>query len=350
MMLFLASSAKAQTQGCSTNGTDLTGDVQSYALCTPQLLDGRNKGGWIILHRAGDQSNNETQCYDPQHAFIANGFLTLLIDKRTQTCQYYPAQAGSTPFSGTYTSAYVQMFNFPITINSDVIIRMKGVGCLSGGCWPALWMLGTGCEFSSWITADNITYGGVQPFVPSGTCNWPTSGEIDIFEQQGSPAGSDTVLDSRCNTFASGGTHAATYTISDSSANFHLYELRWTASSVQFVYDGTVQSGCTFTTNIPPGPMFLNMNIAMVPSASGAGLPANMQIDYVKVCSPSPCNGNGGNTIFFDDFVPQIASSLARPLLNVAKAAASVPNPGTPGVGHGIVPIGFFPIEETLPK
>lgn len=315
LLAFLFGSACALGQtgnACSSNTAANTGSAQSYAFCQPGVFDGRNKGGWIALNRSGDQSNTETQCYSPQNVFIQNGILTLVDRALTETCHYFPATNGVGSETNNFVSGFVQWNTFSFTFG-DILIRAKGPsGISTSNAWPALWLLEADCIYSSKVTADNTAFNGQ-------TCNWPNGGEIDIFEQQGG-----VLTSSRCNSFTGAGNSLNTYTISDSSAAFHIYELRWTAGSEQFFYDGALQSGCTVSgANVPSVPMFFQANIAMTSGGTSTGLPSSMQLDWVKVCQPSPCNGNGGNIVFYDDFVTPIAQTLVRPTARFARMSGS---------------------------
>jgi len=336
--LLLAPACFAQTgNGCSTNTSAPTGSVQSYGLCNPLVINGRNLGGWIALNRTGDQSNTEEECYDPANVFIENGFLTLILKNLSKTCNYFPAQQGSSPQTYPFSSAFVQWNNFSFTYG-DLIVRAKVPGNITTGAWPAIWMLGANCIFSSKVTADNTTFNGK-------TCNWHSSGseEIDIYESS-STIGATS---STCNLFYNGGSTQSGYAVTSPSTQFHLYELRWSAGSLQWYLDGAIQSGCTISSgNVPSTPMFLQMNIAVYTNAATtANLASNMQVDYVKVCQPSPCSGNGGNIIFFDDFVTPIASSALRPISRLARLSGQ----GT--IAPSIAPIpGIFAKNEFVLK
>lgn len=320
LLLWSSMACFGQVNGCSNGSTSLLdGSIQSYGLCLPQTIDGRNKGGWIALNRAGDQSNGEPECYTPGNVTIQNGFLTEIIRSQTGTCHYYPAQSGSASVTGSYKSAFVQWNSFNFTYG-DVLVRAKGPSNagITTGYWPAIWMLGAQCEFTSKLSADNFTFGGTGG-IPSGACNWHSSGseEIDIFEE----VISFGTTQSHCGVFYNGGSAETSYTFTDSSVNFHIYELRWTVGQLQWVLDGTVQSACTFSDPaVPSTPMFLQMNIAAF-SSTTVTAPSSMQVDWVKVCQPSPCNGNGGNIIFYDDFVTPVNPTILRPQARLARFA-----------------------------
>jgi hypothetical protein len=316
-LLFLSGLCAAQSgNACSSNTAAATGSLQSYGYCQPLILDGRNKGGWIALNRTGDQSNSETQCYSPQNVFIQSGILTIIDRSLSKTCLYYPAAVGSGSLTNGFVSGFVQWNTFSFT-GGDVLVRAKGPANTANGGWPAIWLLGANCIYSSKVTGDNTTFNG-------STCNWHATGseELDIFEQ--TPGGGLT--SSMCSYFFNTNTQgAASYSITDSSVNWHIYEIRWiSGTSVQWYVDGVHQAGCDVSTaDVPAGPMFLQMNIAMGPSATSTGLPSSLQLDWVKVCQPSPCDGSGGNIIFYDDFVTPIAASLTRPMAKMARLSGN---------------------------
>jgi beta-glucanase (GH16 family) len=349
---------QAQSQGCSVSGSDTSGDIQTYAYCMPQVLDGRttlynnsfapgavpSKGGWVALNRCGDQSNSERESYYPANVFIQNGILTEELRYEPAPCHYYPAQVGSSSLNNNFSSAFLEWNTFNFTYG-DLQVRLKGPSAtaINNGAWPALWLLGANCETTSKITADNATVAGK-------TCAWSSTGseEIDFFEQNGTTT-------SYCNLYGNSGNTINTYTISDASLAFHVYEVQWTSGSLQFYYDGALQSGCTITgSNVPSTPMFLQMDLAVNSSGTSAATPATMQIDWVKVCQPSPCNSNGSNIVFFDDFVEPTAPVALHPLLRLGAMAAGVARPGAAyglrAVPHFVERVPLFPEEKHVFK
>jgi hypothetical protein len=335
LFLFLASPCFAQTQGCSVSGSDTSGSIQSYAYCQPLVINGRNKGGWIALYRAGDQSNSETECYTPGQVTIQGGYLTLLLKKVVMTCHYWPNQVGTQNFTSAFISGFVQMNTFSFTFG-DILIRAKGPSGTLNGAWPTIFMLGANCEANSKVTADNGTFAGTA-------CNWHSTGseEFDIFEE----TGSSSPTTSTCSFFFNVNTRSNTgYSVTDSSVNWHIYETRWVSGTVTWWLDGVQQSACDQSSaDVPSTPMFLQMNIAATSAATSAAAPSSMQIDWVKVCQPSPCNGNGGNIIFYDDFVTPVQTTLLHPLARVARITGQVIAPNT-------APIPGFLAEVTIPK
>lgn len=144
------------------------------------------------------------------------------------------------------------------------------------GMWPALWMMGTN-----------------DPAV-----GWPACGEIDVMENNGDNTA-----------FVQGSLHYGTtkedatnetgiYDLpsGESTTNFHIYELDWSATSIQWLVDGkiyeTQSSGAPFN-----APFFFIMNLAVGGDYTGTTndsaieasntFPKEMVVDYVRVYEPT---------------------------------------------------------------
>jgi beta-glucanase (GH16 family) len=178
-----------------------------------------------------------------------------------------------------------------------------------GKGWPAFWLLGgngltsgsTGCQFQSvFNTWDN-----------PGNCNWSQdsgspgdSAETDIMEYV-----EPTYTDTNQNLFSNGATNlGSSQTITDGSANFHVYTLHWSNTSLTYAIDGTA-STTHYTTNVPQNPQFIILENRI---QTGAGkvpgtFPQVMTVQYVQVCDGTTCTSPGaagGNNVFFDNFTP----------------------------------------------
>lgn len=211
---------------------------------------------WTVLNRVGDLSNSELQYYLPANVSVASSILS--INSKVQS---FGGQA--------YTSAMVQWTSFNFLYGTIQVSAKMGGG---QGPWPAIWLLGQGCEATNPITADN-----------GGTCQWadPGSQEIDIAEFKSSQythCGQNlitSVLDDAGDSGSFG---------FDATAAFHVYELDWTPSSLVWKVDGRVTR--TVTANVPNTSMFLIMNCAMGGSGgsvSNGTLPVINQFDFVRV-------------------------------------------------------------------
>lgn len=225
-----------------------------------------NPASWSVIHRAGDYSNHEVQCYRPANIRIGNGVLTMTSEAQSILCG--DVDHPRTPYS--YTSAMVQWSTFSFTYGT-VEVRAKTAG--GQGSWPAIWLLGSQCQASNALSADNI-----------GTCNWPNAGseEIDIAEL------ANSTFTSVSHNFFNGSSYFCQQPVTDTSQNWHVYALHWKPDRLSFSIDG-VPADCVFTEGVPSAPMFLIINNAMGGLAgpvNNADFPQSMLIDYVRVYQP----------------------------------------------------------------
>ena len=143
------------------------------------------------------------------------------------------------------------------------------------GTWPAIWMLGTGGR-------------------------WPDDGEIDIMEQKGTSAAEKQQILGTVHTKAynwSGGTlgvaKGASTALPNACTAFNNYQLRWDTDRIVMGVNGveyfTFMNPNNGDRNQWPfnAPQYLILNIAMGGDLGGAidnaALPAQMEIDYVRV-------------------------------------------------------------------
>jgi beta-glucanase (GH16 family) len=212
--------------------------------------------GWIALNRPGDGSNDEAQCYRPANVVEAGGSL-IITSKVDSSC------AGH-----RYTSGMVQWKTANFTFGT-LEFRARFAGGV--GTWPAVWMLGAGCQKSNASTPDNV-----------GTCNWPGPGsqEIDVAEIYG--GGRTSVHQGLITATGTSGCNATT---TDVSTNWHVYKLVWAPGSLTWKIDG--RTTCTVRENVPITPMFVMINTALGGSSGGtiidSTLPAQTFVDYLRV-------------------------------------------------------------------
>ncbi len=143
------------------------------------------------------------------------------------------------------------------------------------GTWPAIWMLGTGGR-------------------------WPDDGEIDILEQKGTAAAEKRQILGTVHTKAynwQGGTkgvaQGASTSLPNACTDFNKYQLTWDADRITI----GVNDVNYFTFSNPKNgdskewpfnaPQYLLLNLAMGGDLGGAisdaQLPAQMEVDYVRV-------------------------------------------------------------------
>lgn len=212
--------------------------------------------------------NSELEYYTsrPENARIANG--NLVIEARQESFGNSAFTSGRIKTEGRIHFMYGTL---------EARIKMPNV---ANGLWPALWTLGTVGEV------------------------WPQVGEIDILEM-GAKAALQANL---ANQYITGATHwenggaqgdtVASYTNpTDLSADYHIYKMVWTNSSITMYIDSTVYF--SFDISNPTAdnrtafhnPHYLLLNLAVggnypnIFSTAGitAPLPADMLVDYVKL-------------------------------------------------------------------
>jgi len=200
-----------------------------------------NNNGW---------GNQEAQYYRAENAVVQGGNLKITAKKEN--------------FGGfEYTSARMKSQDkFEFTYGRVEIRAKLPEG---GGVWPALWMLGA-------------NYSEV---------GWPAAGEIDMMEYAGNNPG---VIQSTLHYpgFSGGnGPHGNT-TVPTVSSEFHIYEFKWSPTTLRFFVDGNEYYTFNNTAATPfNADFFLIFNVAMGGTFGGAISPAfvqsSMEVDYVKV-------------------------------------------------------------------
>ena len=205
--------------------------------------------------------------------------------------------SNTAPYSASWTSARLNTSNnlqsFPYgRIESSMSLPV------GPGLWPAFWALGT-----------NI-----------GSVGWPASGEMDFMENVPASGGlGPTAIrstihggnsSSSCYCGANGIGQSYTFPASDPNGTtvttFHTYGAIWSANMIQFYADNPASVFFVVTaSDIPSGftwdynhPFFLLMNLAVGGTGSWPGPPDNttpspavMQVDYVRVYTPSAIAG-----------------------------------------------------------
>ena len=157
---------------------------------------------------------------------------------------------------GGHTSARLQSWAAPFRSGTDIQIRAKTSG-FEPGAWPAAWTLG-------------------EP-----ESEWPRTGEVDVFEDWGSGADrADFTPQFREHTSVS---RAGTVYAGMTATRWHVYEVRWSGSTLTFLVDGVAVDQEPYA---PTAASTIVLNIAV---GSLGGTPAtpwhdfSMSIDYVRV-------------------------------------------------------------------
>ncbi len=221
-------------------------------------------GKWNVWY--GGAYNNELQLYQSANLSVSNGNLVITSRKETAT-------GPTTPFNQTqktfnYTSGRIECKTDVSASSSSPKVRITARIMLPSGygMWPAFWSYG-------------------DP--------WPTQGEIDILEARGQE-------DNKYQTnYFYGKTsgrnlvrNAVGYVTTDVSLQscYHVYELVWSQSSLQFYFDGQLAQTNTggYVSSLfgktervilnlaVGGDFFSNFNPSLVQ-------PGTMYVDWVKV-------------------------------------------------------------------
>lgn len=205
--------------------------------------------------------------------------------------------SNTAPYSASWTSARLNSGN---NLQSFSYGRIESSMSLpvGSGLWPAFWALGT-----------NI-----------GSVGWPASGEMDYMENVPASGGlgptmiSSTIHggNSSSDCYCGGHGIGKKYTFPATDPNgttvttFHTYGAIWSANMIQFYVDSPASVFFVVTaSDIPSGfmwdynhPFFLLLNLAVGGTGSWPGppdsstpSPAVIQVDYVRVYTPSAVAG-----------------------------------------------------------
>jgi len=259
-------------------------------LSTPALSASNPQ--WFAFNRAGAPNSN-LQCFTPNNVAVSGGNLLIATKAETATCSSFDLP----PAGYDYTSGFVAMRSFSF-LYGTVEVRAKFGGGKGSGAWPVIWMADVSC----------------QPSDPSGTDDHCNQQEIDIAEilhGDFSHANQQIHVD---NFSHNDGCTAAT---TDTSRNFHVYQLDWSPGSLLFRIDGIVT--CAIKQRyIPNTPMYLKVD-TFVGGVGGRvkndSLPWTTKIDYVRVTQ-------GSRVVFYDDFSK---SDSVRP---AEQSGRYLPSPG----------------------
>ena len=235
--------------------------------------------------------NDEQECYTAANNSLGSDMLTetAAVGSVAANCTCPPNASSSSVCP--YSSGAVQWASLGFTYGT-VTVRAKlarGVGT-----WPAIWILGTGCQTS--MTAD------VVGWIGSGThCPWPAQGanEIDIAEIQPAPIGDPSVVNQAVHTTDSDGAqvnegcgYGPVDTCHSYASGWHTYTLVWSPGSLTWKIDG--KKTYSLTKDVPSTPMFLIINTAVGGTGvtvEKATLPQTTEISSVVVTGTKAVTG-----------------------------------------------------------
>lgn len=164
----------------------------------------------------GGAFNNEIQMYTPQRVATKDGILTISTQRQDVTGPTTPYDPAPKEFE--YVSARIESKELfgPTTMEGNTEIRMIArIKLPSGhGMWPAFWSFG-------------------DP--------WPTQGEIDILEARGGEPDrfqSNLFYGEDVNININTGNERVHILGEDLTQDYHDYEMIWSATSIQILFDG----------------------------------------------------------------------------------------------------------------
>lgn len=227
---------------------------------------------WNAFSRAGARIYN-LQCFSPNNVSTSGGNLVITTKLETATC----SSIDLPPATYHYTSGYASMrsFNF---LYGTVEFRAKFGGGARSGAWPAVWMADASCQSSD----------------PTGTDNHCNGQEIDIAEIMNSKF---TRINQQIHVDQFSHNDGCTASATDTSKNFHVYQLVWAAGSLVFKVDG--KTTCKISRRyVPNAPMYVKIDMYVGNyggPVNNRSLPWTTLVDYVKVTQ-------GSTVVFNDDF------------------------------------------------
>lgn len=221
----------------------------------------------VIPPNNGSWHNGELQHYTnrPENSYVSNGTLKIKAVKEQYS---YGASTKS------YTSARLNS-KFAFTFGKVEVRAKLPAGA---GTWPAIWTLGANCN-------ETGSYFGNQ----YGSGQWPGCGEIDIMEQTG--WNKNEIIshfhwgDRNTGQYRNMG---GTLAVENTTAEFHIYSMEWTSSSIKTFVDGKLVYELPNSRDKPyDHPHYLLLNIAMGGNlggdVSGDFQDSVMEIDYVRI-------------------------------------------------------------------
>ena len=221
-------------------------------------------------YETGFVRNEETQWYQPQNAFCANGKLIIEAKKTNKPNPIYDAASKDWPKnreSIRYTSACLVSKSHRAWLYGRFIMRAKID--INTGLWPAWWMLGT-------------------------KKRWPANGEVDIMEYYRGRllanlacAGSD----GKAKWFSKRIPVDSIW-----ASHFHIWRMDWDSASIALYVDDLLMNktplyslvnkdGSGFNTFKQPEYMLLNLAVGGTNGGdpSQTKFPKKFEVDYLRV-------------------------------------------------------------------
>lgn len=273
-------------------------DAAFWAMLTGNGVE-YGKSGW---------GNNEAEYYLPSNATIANGELEIhgFADSNVGgfTCSGIPCMFSSARVTSVHT----------VDLSQPGFLEVSAELPTGTGSWPAIWLLpGTSPG---------------QAFPPSGSQLftqqvWPAGGELDMVEFMSRYASSSSLVQTTFHLpsgtsapYADAYQYQQATLATPASSAFHLYQMAWSASQIEFFVDNTLVMNCEKSTlscapvnGTSPGvpatafwpygstyrQYYLLLNLAIggnlgIANSDNANVPTNfdqtMKVKYVRYLAP----------------------------------------------------------------
>lgn len=227
---------------------------------------------WVAFNRAGAPNSN-LQCFRPDNVSVSDGNLVITTKAEKAICSSIDLSSATY----NYTSGFVAMRSFNFLYGS-VEFRAKFGGGAKTGAWPTVWLADASCQASD----------------PTGTDERCNGQEIDIAEILN---GDFTHVNQQIHVNNFTHNDGCTASTTDTSQNFHVYQLTWSAGSLVFKIDG--KTTCTIMQSyVPNAVMYIKVSMFVGSyggSVNNGSLPWTTLIDYIKVTQ-------GSTVLFNDDF------------------------------------------------
>ncbi len=234
-----------------------------------------NKKDWGFEIWPSGKVNNEAQEYtdNPQNARIENGQLIIEAHKN----------------GDKYNSA--RLFTKPIHDLTYGKIEVRAKLPVSGGTWPAIWMLPADPYYYATNCKPPTEWQG------AGNCDaWPNSGEIDIMEHVGNGRGIvHGTVHSRAYYWVNWQQRKGSVQLDDLENAYHVYAMEWDKKNIKLFVDDSlyfhyIKEDHADWHSWPfdkPFRLIINLAIGGMWGAADGGiddtkLPQQFKIDYVR--------------------------------------------------------------------
>jgi beta-glucanase (GH16 family) len=251
----------AQTANWNFNWIEVVPSTGGPSLVWSDEFNSINTGTWTHETGGGGWGNNAFIQFDSQ----ANSNVLVLEARRDN-----PANYNCWYGRCEYTSSRMKTEGKRTFQYGRIEARLKLPQ--TQGIWPAFWMLGNDI----------------------GSVGWPACGELDIMEHVGfEPSITHGAMHGP--NYSGNTPFAGTYFLNEQvNANYHVYAMEWTSTSVRWFVDGNLFYTVTksqvqsFGNWVFDHPMFLILNVAVGgnwpgnPNGSSV-FPQRMYVDYIRV-------------------------------------------------------------------